>query len=154
MYLICRFHNNTRNFITVQSDRSMLIVNKHCANIAPIAADTLYFKVDSWEGHGGCPLNRSFTVICFQQKYQERSTIAEYPLHQLICIRLLEIHIALSSPKIDVRTFAQGYCVAIASLFRLWLWTGQWTRWNFQSLAHQARNWMNWFWFFDFARFC
>ena len=42
--------------------------------------------------------------------------IAEYPLHQLICLGLLEIHIALSNPSINVRTFSQGHdCVAIVS---------------------------------------
>ena len=40
----------------------------------------------------------------------------EYPLHQLIRLGRLEIVIALSNPSIDVRIFAQGYCVAIISL--------------------------------------
>ena len=30
--------------------------------------------------------------------------MAEYPLHQLICLGLLEIHIALSNPSINVGT--------------------------------------------------
>ena len=49
-------------------------------------------------------------------KYQGSLKIEEYPLHQLIRLGRLEIHIALSNPNIDVRIFAQGYCVAIVSL--------------------------------------
>ena len=54
--------------------------------------------------------------MCFRQKYQEGLKTAEYPLHQLIRLRRLEFHIALSNPNIDVRIFAEGYCVAIVSL--------------------------------------
>ena len=38
--------------------------------------------------------------------------------HQLICLVILEIHIALSNHNIewDVRILAQDYCVAIVSL--------------------------------------
>ena len=42
--------------------------------------------------------------------------IAEYPLHQLIGVDHLEIHIALSNPNIDVGILIQGYCVAIVSV--------------------------------------
>ena len=56
------------------------------------------------------------------KKYQESLKIVEYPLHQLICLGRLMIHIALSNPNIDVRIFAQGYCVAIFSLSLLWTW--------------------------------
>ena len=52
--------------------------------------------------------------IC--KKYQESLKIVEYPLHQLIRLGRLEVHIALSNPDIDVRILAQGYCVAIVSL--------------------------------------
>ena len=60
-------------------------------------------------------LTSSTKLICFQQKYQESTKLAEYPLHQLICLGLLEIHIAFSNPSISVRTFSQGYRVAIVS---------------------------------------
>ena len=48
--------------------------------------------------------NKLKKLICFQQKYQESTKLAEYPLHQLICLGLLEIHIALSNPSINVGT--------------------------------------------------
>ena len=48
-------------------------------------------------------------------KISREYKIAEYPLHQLVCVGLLEIHIALSNPIINVRTFSQGFCVAIVS---------------------------------------
>ena len=48
-------------------------------------------------------------------KISREYKIAEYPLHQLVCVGLLEIHIALSNPSINVRTFSQGFCVAIVS---------------------------------------
>ena len=54
--------------------------------------------------------------MCFRRKYQERVKITEYPLHQLIPLGRLEIHIALSNPNIDVRIFAQGCFVANTSL--------------------------------------
>ena len=41
---------------------------------------------------------------------------AEYLLHQLIRLRRLEIHIALSNPNIDVRILAHDYGFAIVSL--------------------------------------
>ena len=44
---------------------------------------------------------------------------AEYPLRPLICLGRLEIHVALSTLNNDVRILAQGYCVAIISLFLL-----------------------------------
>ena len=58
----------------------------------------------------------STNLICFRRKYQESLKIAEYPLYQLIRLRLLEIHNALSTPNIDVRILAQCYCVAIINL--------------------------------------
>ena len=71
----------------------------------------------------------SIKLICFQQKYQEGLKVAEYPL-----LGHVEIHIALSNS--NVRILAQGYCVAIVSLYSLWTW--QWTRWGTQSLVNQA----------------
>ena len=40
----------------------------------------------------------------------------EYPLHQLIHLGRLEIHIALWNPSINVRILALCYCVVIVSL--------------------------------------
>ena len=58
--------------------------------------------------------------MCFRRKYQESLKIAEYPLHQLIRLDCMEIHMALANPaNIDVRILAQGYCVAIVSLIPL-----------------------------------
>ena len=59
------------------------------------------------------PLNNSY----FGKRYQKSFKIAEYLLHQLICLGLLEIHIAhLKSQPINVRILSQGYCVSIVSV--------------------------------------
>ena len=50
----------------------------------------------------------STNLMCFRREYQKRVKITEYPLHQLIRLGRLEIHIALSNSNIDVRIFAQG----------------------------------------------
>ena len=56
------------------------------------------------------PLNNTY----FGKRYQKSFKIAEYLLHQLICLGLLEIHIArLKSQPINVRILSQGYCVSI-----------------------------------------
>ena len=47
--------------------------------------------------------------MCFRQKYQENLKITEYPIHQLIRLGRLEVHIALSNPNIDVKILAQDY---------------------------------------------
>ena len=47
--------------------------------------------------------------MCFRQKYQESLKITEYPIHQLIRLGRLEVHIAISNPNIDVNILAQGY---------------------------------------------
>ena len=54
--------------------------------------------------------------MCFRQKYQESLKITEYPIHQLIRLGRLEVHVALSNPNIDVKLLAQGDCFAIISL--------------------------------------
>ena len=54
--------------------------------------------------------------MCFRQKYQESLKITEYPIHRLIRLGRLEVHIALSNPNIDVKILAQGYCFATVSL--------------------------------------
>ena len=50
------------------------------------------------------------------ERVQKKIIIAEYPLHQLIRLDHLEIHIALSNPNKDVRILAQDYCVSVVSL--------------------------------------
>jgi len=51
-------------------------------------------------------------IICVQQKYQESLKIVD-------SLGRLQIHITLSNPNVDVRIFAQGYCVAIINLSSL-----------------------------------
>ena len=50
------------------------------------------------------------------ERVQKIIIIAEYPLHQLIRLDHLEIHIALSNRNNDVRVLAQDHCVSIVSL--------------------------------------
>ena len=50
------------------------------------------------------------------ERVQKIIIIAEYPLHQLIRLDHLEIHIALSNRNNDVRVLVQDYCVSIVSL--------------------------------------
>ena len=48
----------------------------------------------------------------FGQKNIKSLKIAEYPLHQLIRLSRLEIHVALlKSQPVDFRILFQGYCV-------------------------------------------
>ena len=84
-------------------------------------------------------------LSCFRQlqKYQKSLKIAEYPLHQLICLGRLGISIALSNPNVDVRILNQCYCVAIVDLSLLWT-AWHWARWNTQSFVNQTWNWMKW----------
>ena len=58
----------------------------------------------------------STKLMCFRRKYQESLKTAEYPLHQLIHLGRLEIHIRLWNPSINVRILAHCYCVVIVSL--------------------------------------
>ena len=58
----------------------------------------------------------STKLIHFQQKYQESLNIAKYPLHQLIHLGCLEIHITLWNSNIYARILAHCNCVAIVSL--------------------------------------
>ena len=53
--------------------------------------------------------NKLKNANVFRQKYQENLKITEYPIHQLIRLGRLEVHIALSNPNIDVKILAQGY---------------------------------------------
>ena len=58
----------------------------------------------------------STKLICFRRKYQESLKTAEYPLHQLMHLGRLEIHMALWNPSINVKIFAHCDCVVIVSL--------------------------------------
>ena len=51
-------------------------------------------------------------------KKKKSLKIVEYPLHQLIRLGCLEIHITLLNRNIDVRILAQGYI----SLPLFWTW--------------------------------
>ena len=66
--------------------------------------------------------------------FQESLKIVEYPLHQLICLGLLEIHVAPSNLG-QQQFLTQGYCVAIVSLLLLLK--------TLQTLVNQSRNWVN-----------
>ena len=50
----------------------------------------------------------STKLICFWRKHRDSFKTAECPIHQLIRLDRLEIHIALSNSDIDVRILAQG----------------------------------------------
>ena len=52
----------------------------------------------------------------FRQKYQESLNMAAFPLHQLIHLGRLEIHITLWNSNIYARILADCNCVAIVSL--------------------------------------
>ena len=58
----------------------------------------------------------STKLIYFQQKYQESAQIAEYPVHLLIRLGRLEIHIAVSQIRSDARILVHGHCVVIVTL--------------------------------------
>ena len=46
--------------------------------------------------------------------------IAEYPIHQLICLGRLEIYIALlESQPVHIRILPQSYCVSIVGLLTI-----------------------------------
>ena len=73
----------------------------------------------NFRGPGGSVLitvTISTKLIHFLQKYQESLNIAEFPLHQLLCQGLLEIHITLWNSNIYARILAHCNCVAIISL--------------------------------------
>ena len=57
-----------------------------------------------------------FANILNIERVKKIIIIAEYPLHQLIRLDHLEIHIALSNRNNDVRVLVQDYCVSIVSL--------------------------------------
>ena len=88
-----------------------------------------------------CNKLKKLILYAFGKNIKRVKKRAEYPLRPLICLGRLEIHVALSTPNNDVRTLAQGYCIAIISLSLLWSW--HWTRWNTQTLVSQTGNWMN-----------
>ena len=102
---------------------------------------------DKWEAFIFITVANSIkTNMLSAEIYQKSLYITEYPVHPLIRLHRLEIHITLLIPKdvTSVCMYPPSLCCHFKPIisfgFELEIWTGC----NAQVLVNQARNWTIW----------